>query len=315
MKKNLKIIGINILVLPLLLLITEFAIWKIEGIKLTKETNEIQNLKFHEEINQYRLEPQFFPDISRNYGRLPEGLEYPSKPIVLFGCSYTYGYNLEQEETLQYKLAKITKRPVYNQAFTGWGPQHMLYQTELDSFYEKIPEPEYVIYTLIDDHVRRAYLMSFCAANFLHETINLRYKEKNGKLVEIKNTNPLLRFIRRLYLTNEINQLFVKHYISKEENQEKCYDFLFKHIRQSKENMEKRWESTKYVVLIYNTGKIKETKFLKQKLEKEKFIVLDTHQLTTERLFERKYMQINYHPTEDAWDLLTPLIVEQLEEK
>ena len=91
MKKFFKILGINILILPLLLLITEFAIWKIEGIKLERETNETQNLKFHEEINQYRLEPKFFPDISRNYGRLPEGLEYKNKPVVLFGCSYTYG--------------------------------------------------------------------------------------------------------------------------------------------------------------------------------------------------------------------------------
>lgn len=313
MKKFIKILGINILILPLLLLITEIAIWKIESIKLEKETNERQEIKFHKGINQHRLEPNFFPNTSLNYGRLPEGLEYKNKPIVLFGCSYAYGYNLEREETLQYKLAKMTKRPVYNQAFTGWGVQHMLYQTELDSFYEKISEPEYIIYTLIDDHTRRAYLMSFCAANFLHETLNLRYEEKDGQLVEIKNTAPFLRFIRRLYVTNELNQFFVKQYVSKEKNQEKCYDFIFKHMLQSKKNMEKKWKNTKYVILIYNTGKPKETRVLKQKLRKENFIVLDTHQLTKENLFERQYMQTNYHPTEAAWNLLTPLIVEKLE--
>ena len=311
MKKFLKILGINILIIPCLLLIIEFAIWKIETENL-KKINPDQITKFHSEINQNLLEPEFFPDISLNYGRLPEGLEYKTKPIVLFGCSYTYGYNLANEQSFHYKLSKATKRPVYNQAFIGWGAQHMLYQTELESFYQKISEPEYVIYTFIDDHVRRAYLLSFCSANFLNETAYLRYKEENNKLIEIKNTDPFLRFIRRLYITNVINQYTAKIYTSIELNEEKSYDFLFKHLSQSKKNMEKKWKNTKYVVLIYNTHKPIGKKYLKQKLREENFIVLDAKELTNENLFDSKYMQPNYHPTEAAWDLLVPKIVETL---
>lgn len=314
MIKFLKILCINLLILSSLLLGTEFVIWKIESGKL-KEKYPDQTTKFHSGINQNLLSPEFFPNEELNYGRNPEGLNNTKKPIVLFGCSYTYGYKLTREDTFSYKLSEFTKRPVYNQAFVGWGAQHMLYQTELDSFYEKIPEPEYVIYTFIDDHIRRAYLLSFCSANYLNETLNLRYKEENNKLVEVQNKNPIIRFIRRLYLTNKINQFVVKQYTTQEENQEKCYDFVFKHILQSRENMEKRWKNTKYIVLIYNTEKLNETRYLKQKLKKSNFIVIDTRRITKENLFKDEYKIQDNHPSGKAWDLLTPLIVEKLENK
>ena len=60
--------------------------------------------------------------------RSPAGLEYKDKPsIVLFGCSYAYGQNLENEETLSYQLSRYLKRTVYNFALCGGGLQDILH--------------------------------------------------------------------------------------------------------------------------------------------------------------------------------------------
>ena len=91
----------------------------------------------------------------------------------------------------------------------------------------------------------------------------------------------------------------------------KYYDFCYKHFIQSKNNMEKRWKNTKFIVLMYNPA-YKEDNYLKEKLESQNFIVIKTDDLTTENLKENKYFQQNQHPTEEAWDLLTPLLIEKL---
>lgn len=50
------------------------------------------------------------------------------KSIVLFGCSYTYGDGLSEEETFSLQLYKSTKGyDVYNYGISGGGVQHMLY--------------------------------------------------------------------------------------------------------------------------------------------------------------------------------------------
>lgn len=47
--------------------------------------------------------------------------------IVFFGCSYTFGEGLQDEETLAWKLGKILgpRYQVYNFGFSGYGPHHM----------------------------------------------------------------------------------------------------------------------------------------------------------------------------------------------
>ena len=43
------------------------------------------------------------------------------RPIVLFGCSHTYGTNLGEKETFSYQLSNYTGRTVYNFAIPGAG--------------------------------------------------------------------------------------------------------------------------------------------------------------------------------------------------
>ena len=91
----------------------------------------------------------------------PAGINYTNMPVILFGCSYGWGVELNDNQTFQYKLSELTKRPVYNKSITGWGVQHMLYHLRQKDFYSTVPKPEYVIYLYITDHISRMHKYSY----------------------------------------------------------------------------------------------------------------------------------------------------------
>ena len=314
MKKNYLFLITNIIVFLFLILSVEIIIWVQENKHLRNLgvfPPSIQRLKFHPGVKNFKFDPKTFPTPENGWGRPVEGLEYNKRPIVIFGCSYAYGYSLNNEQTFSYKLSKLAKVPVYNRAWTGWSVQHMLYQTKLDEIYKQIPEPEYVIYVYINDHIRRLYLLSFSSWNILADEQNLRYKEKNGELIEIKNNNPILKQIKRLYFVNKIHHLFVNKFILNEKNKKNCYDFAIKHFTEAKKEMQKHWKNTKYVIFFYEDDK--QNNYLKENLKKAGFIIISSCNLTKENLKSSKYLLDNHHPREEAWDLLTPLIMKKLD--
>ena len=80
------------------------------------------------------------------------------RPIVVMGCSFANGFGLEQKDTLAYKIQKFTKRQTFNYSKNGHGIQHVLYKIQNSNFFNEInPDPEYVIYVFMDDHLRRMY--------------------------------------------------------------------------------------------------------------------------------------------------------------
>ena len=305
-----KIILINILIIILVLFSFELFIWINKNLEL--ENDNLNQSKWrpfrpHFFEQEYILDIDSFPNKQGNWGRAPEGLEYPNKPIVLFGCSFTYGMFLEKEQTFSYKLSHLTKRPTYNRALTGWGIQHMLYQCGFYKFYTTIPEPEYVIFTYIDDHLRRLHTLSISSYDLLTQDQYLRYKEKNNKLTPIKNENKLISFLKATYIIREIHSQYIRKKIFINNNRKNSILFAVKHFKLSKERMQKHWKNTKYIVIFYDT----ENEFLKSELEKIGYTVITTKELTTENLQEEKYLEYK-HPTEEAWNLLTPLIAEKL---
>ncbi len=313
MKKFIRIFFVNLLLFIFLIFTVELIIWGCENENLKRRHDEYRAkglLKFHPGVTTFKLNPEFFPTPENNFGRAPEGLEFSGKPIVFFGCSFTYGFTLDKNQTLPYKFAYTAKRPAYNRALHSWGIQHMLYQTYLERMYEQIPEPEFVIYTYMHDHIRRLYLLTFLSEHMLNEDFNLRYKEKNGKLIEITNSNPILRFIKRLYITNEIHYFYVNNFILRKSNYKNCYNFALMHFIASKEEMQKHWKNTKYVVFFYDDS-YDDSEF-KQKLEDNGFMVVNYYDLTNEDLTSPKYMKSNFHPNEAAWDLLVPALIKKL---
>lgn len=306
MKKILKIIVASLVILVVLLSMAEVILWRIENQELRKANAFPEGMKeipFHSGIKKVNYNFATL-GIKDGWGRLPEGLKFKKKkPIVLFGCSYAYGYGLEDKQTFAHKLALRTKRTVYNRSFPAWGIQHMLYQAKLPSLYEKIPEPGYVIYVYMHDHLRRLYLYSFASWNILNEEFDIRYKDINGKLVEMTNSNPLLNQIKRLYTANTLQHWYVQKFAIKDLN--RSYDLAIQHFVEAKDEMQKHWKNTKYVILVYDDINFDDE--IKKELKQNGFIVMDISEFAASSKFIT-----NRNPNEAAWNSIVPKVVKEL---
>jgi len=79
--------------------------------------------------------------------------------IVFFGCSYTFGDGVNDNETMPYLVGPKTdgKFRVYNFGYRGYGPHQMLASIEHGLVADIIEcEPEYVIYTAIIEQAFRS---------------------------------------------------------------------------------------------------------------------------------------------------------------
>jgi hypothetical protein len=79
--------------------------------------------------------------------------------VLFFGCSFTFGEGLNDEETMPYLVGVKSKGKycTYNFGFHGYGPHQMLALLE-HCLEEKITgcKPKYAIYQALMDHVRRS---------------------------------------------------------------------------------------------------------------------------------------------------------------
>lgn len=243
--------------------------------------------------------------------RKPVGTEFKADPILIFGCSFAYGMNLEDNQTFSTKLSKLTKRPVYNYAICGKSFQQMFFITESEEFYKKVPPCSTVIYVMIEDHFKRLLGDPF----FLCENnIEVNYKYKNKKLVVDNFDNPFVAFYKIDYTIRAIRRMLGKLYVNNEANNEQMTDEALAYFIKTRENLNKHWKNNPRIILFaylpYNLSYN-----LIDKLKKENFEVITTQDLTEENLENTEnYMQENWHPTEAAWDLLTPLFIKKMQE-
>lgn len=315
MKKILLIIFSNILIFCFLIFVAEVIVWHCENKRLERQKDvyymQHGTLDFHPEIKLQQDDMKFFPAPENNFGRAPVGLNYKKKPIVIFGCSFAYGFELEEKDIFSSILSEYMQRPVYNRAFIGWGIQHMLKQVSDEEFYEKVPEPEYVIFLSIYDHFRRLYAITFFSGDMLKESFYLRYKVKDDYLIEIRHQNAFYKFIKSLYIVQKFHHFYVNNVIINGDKIERNFDFALKHYEQSIKEMKKHWKNTKYYVLFYDD--FNNLDIFKSELEKMGYKTINIRKLTEEDLYAPEYTIIDGHPSAKAWKLLTPLIAEEIE--
>jgi hypothetical protein len=83
-----------------------------------------------------------------------------NKFALFFGCSYVWGWGLQQNETLPYYFSKYYEgyRP-YNYAENAYGPQHMLANLQNRDIGKEIGEKDgIVIFLYMVDHINRLLL-------------------------------------------------------------------------------------------------------------------------------------------------------------
>lgn len=313
---NLKIVLINSIVCFLLFFFIDFVCYinyyKQRVALLSEMGRDKPHFNYNLEVKNF---DELYEDIKKERFRKPVGLQYHKKPIILFGCSYAYGYVLKENQIVSYKLSELTKRPVFNRGYIGWAPQHMLYQLKRADFYDEVKEPEYIFYFFIEDHIRRLN-MSIADVDDMDKELYLRYELENGKITEKK---PLLPFLYGFSMVKSTNLYFaVKRQYSKK-YKDMNFDLMEAIFLESKKEAQRHYPGVKFVILkfpsvhqqdwYYNTNRWRE-------LEKNGFKIIDVNELTGKNICDKEYVfkpVSDIHPNEKAWDLIAVNLTKRLQ--
>lgn len=308
MKKVLKIILINFILLLLVAFIFEIIFYLYS---LYEYNRYYDSWHFEKDKNDltYNINLEYFNDnFFIDEFRKPSGLPFKKKPILLFGCSFTQGAGLKDNETFSYKLSEYTKRPVYNRGYVGGGIQHSIIQAEGNDLYKEVKNPEYIIFLYNSYlHIPRIYHHVF----FLYDKyLYPAYIITNNKLTR----KPRGSFVEGTYIYKTIKKI-EEHYKANSFSP-KTQHFVLMHFEKLREEIQKHWKNPKFVILFYNEGIEPPNNFdneLKKKLEKDGFIVLDTYDLTGV-YFDEAYHFSEYdcHPSAKVWDIVVPKLAEKL---
>ena len=299
----LKRILINLLLIIMALAFVEaysFNRTKIENEKFKTQADRLEANSTRQYKTQYRLLKPFDTTLYRN-----SFIKDNANNIVWFGCSFAEGAGLNDNQTPCYKISKLTGKSCINKAKGATGTQFMYYQINNDNIMNDAKTADYVIYTFIWNHIQRLYNYQ---VNPLIDMFNLRYKIIDGHLVDITpEFNPLY------------SSFFVKRVLNKivyEQAKEESYNFkLFNKIMKETYNIsQKRYPNSKFIFIEFPElskkelpdYEVKELESYGIKVVKVKDIIGNVD------IYDQKYwLPDNIHPTEQAWDLILPTIVEK----
>lgn len=265
-----------------------------------------------------------YKGIIENHLRPIQNPESKEQPILIFGCSYAYGYVFDNEETISYIMSKYSNRPIINRAISCWGIQHMLYQLKEDkTFFSSIKPPKYIFYILMDhgSHFFRLFHTNF--PNILNNEYYFTYKLKNNELVERK---PFLNLYYGFAIPRHIYNKFVSIYVGKSlrYNNPKLYDFIILHFLKINEEISKLWKtnkienlpssqsSPKFIILTFEGN---QEQLWKSQLEQQGIQVINIAELIgKEDLMNPKFgffePEVASHPNGKLWKEVVPKLKE-----
>ena len=249
MKKNLILIFINILLLIMFFCFLEIYSYKSIFVDFTRLFPDYQ--KFKKVEKEFLIDNHLYTNYEKpnklnqlafeNDGRSLVGKEYKSKkPILLLGCSYTYGLGLKKEDTFGYQLSQYTKRTVYNWGWKTEGPDYSLLELKNKNNKKLLTAnpPEYVIYTYMYDHPRRLVET--------HRQYRWYYLRKYG-LLDGQKYSVLDNSYFYLALKNKMfeQKLYTGDY------QENLLNYIFLIIKEMKKEVSLDFPESKFVVFLY----------------------------------------------------------------
>ena len=293
MKKIISIILFNLLLIVIFLGIFEFCLYQNHHKNQPEINYKIKEVKYNDILNYYRLRPAV-------------GVENSKRPIILAGCSYAYGQGLNDEQTFGYKLSHYTKRPVYNFSLPGKGIQHNLFFLQNKMYDETIKNPEYFIYIMMKDHIRRLYT-TVC----LHDYTGYpEYKlNSENKLILNKDKYP---FYKQFYVYYFFNNLLFNYVGSN--NHTKHTILIKEYFREIKKTIKEEYPNIKFVILFYGDYD-KYFNLQLDELQQEGFIFIHAQDLINKNLFdiENHLSENDFHPSEKLWDTFTPEFAKKLD--
>ena len=212
MNKVIRIVFINIVILAVIFAVLNFIIDKnTEKIfNLLKNSNNVFNymsdaaLSLNKEITEKYIGKTL--EISEENckkfcgeQRFIFGENYKNNPIIILGCSYTYGHGIKKEETFPYLLSELTKRPVYS--FSLCGSDGLSSLARMKSYNEEQPikNADYVIYLYMLDHINR-----YMDASVVYNNYNIIFSSSENQFIKKIINIPLIKLILSHFQINKI---------------------------------------------------------------------------------------------------------------
>ena len=307
MKKFFKITLVNTIFIVISILLIEFiALFTIYREEIYHIKNEKLNMPTNFSFWFQNLSQKYMQD---SYFDLEEfrpivGQEYSNPGILLLGCSFTYGEKLEINQTFQYKLSHLTKRPVYNLGLSAASIREMLYILRNDDIRQKLlPDDsniDYVIYTYIFDQIPRLY------GDVYRNPSPLFLPTENFSKLEFRETKNTFK---RTY----INFLISRHFAFMAK-QEPAFKLLRLYLTETKKEIDKLYtkkdKTPKFVLFVYH----QKYNFDWVKLYQDGIIVINADKLVDIDLMSQEYRILNDpHPNEKAWEVIVPALVKELD--
>jgi hypothetical protein len=129
------------------------------------------------------------------YGRrmhVEKRQRFCKKFIATFGCSFTFGYGLNEDETISYYLNTISESPfcVYNYGTSGTGTNYVAAIIKNTDFAVQIPEKKGTfIYVFMDEHIRRS--VGLHPGTYYQRKTPYFEKNEKGELVSKGSINQM----------------------------------------------------------------------------------------------------------------------------
>ncbi len=281
---------------------------------------ELRNLRYTGKANIYFEKLTYTPQIrgwSFEGRKRLENKNIPfdshKRPILTLGCSYMYGQGIKENKTFYSQLQNITKRKVDNISELGFGPDdiyhHILYTSNHGILSNN--QYEYVIYTLMYNHILRVHIDTIC------RYLNIKYERNKNKSLKDK----LIYYADKLYT---VNLILGKIFIKDEKNLFEYNNYI---LLQIFECIKKEIPDIKCIFLIYDDvtnyhHEGIEADSLKKEawkdLEDIGVIIISTKDLVGDVLYKDEYklkhdpFQEPHHPNEKAWEHIVPPLIKYL---
>lgn len=298
--KKFCIILLNIFIIVILLVIADYGFFTFEKTKYIKFSSSSECVFDKNQV------VHFAKNVYHSANPIEENRSFitkSDKSVLLLGCSYTYGSNLEPNQSFSYYLSSITGQTVYNLGIPGGGVQDALYMTSQDDFAKKYPNVELAIYTFIDDHLNRNN--EFIKCSIFAPYCNFRMVKQGDKYVK---ANEWYAFPSRIFLFRYLLEgvSFIKN--SKIFYKKNCKSFADM-LNLTNRNLKKMYPNSKFVFLCYQYDKSSDW----FKYFDKDIIVISTYDIKEIDLERPEYQHGgDPHPTEKVWQDLVPLLVEKL---
>jgi hypothetical protein len=173
--------------------------------------------------------------------------------ILFFGDSFTFGYGVNDYDTMPYQVGIKTngKYRIYNFALSGYGPHQMLSQLEHDIVKNIVNYKEniYAIYQAIPDHINRSAGLSYWD---YHGPRYVLGKNKEaifaGNFDDITLPKIILKYLNQSLIYRDLigNRRFF--------NRDKDIELFIGIVSAAKNNFEKLYPNGKFQIIFWDNS-------------------------------------------------------------